>query len=173
MLIKSLRQKLIKIFIDYDTDVSKTSVEIYFYIIVYCFYIQYKLYDHKFYKDVVSNDKISLTYFILVKFHSYPKIKSILFFFGKIIIEIYIWILIVLFIFFDTYFEISLLFEIKLVIFFIIVFQFLISIQNPKEQSISLILNWVFLCYCSLNSFLSYGYQIICLDYFIDESEPK
>ena len=167
------KEKLIKIFIDYDTDVSKTSVEIYFYIIVYCFYIQYKLYEHKFYKDVVSNDKISLTYFILVKFHSYPKIKSILFFFGKIIIEIYIFILIVLFIFFDTYFEISLLFEIKLVIFFIIVFQFLISIQNPKEQSISLILNWVFLCYCSLNSFLSYGYQIICLDYFIDESEPK
>ena len=167
------KEKLIKIFMDYDTDKSSTSVEIYFYIIVYCFYIQYKLYDHKFYKKVVANNDISLSNYILVKFHSYPTIRSILFFIGKLIIEIYIWVLIILFIFFDTFFEINFLFEIKLIIFFIIVFQFLISIQNPKEKYISLILNWTFLCYCSLNSFLVYGYQIICLDYFKDESESK
>ena len=166
-------EKLIKIFMNYDANPEETSVEIYFYIVVYCFYTQYKLYDHMFYKNVISEDKVSLTNFILVKFYSHPIIRNILFFIGKIILEIYIWILIVLFVFFDTYFEISLIFEIKLIIFFIIVFQFLISMQNIKKKYISLILNWIFLGYCSLNSFLVYGYQITCLDYFNNDSESE
>ena len=166
-------EELLQVFINYNTDPSETSVEIYFYIIVYLFYIQYKLYNHSYYKNIVSEKKISLTNFIHVKFHSLPKLKNTLFFIGKIIIEIYIWILIALFIVFDTYFEISLLFEIKLILFFIIVFQFLISMQNTKKNYISLILNWIFLSYCTLNSFLAYGYQIICLDYFKDGSQEK
>ena len=167
------KEKLIQVFINYNIDPSKTSVEIYFYIIVYFFYMQYKLYGHSYYKNIVSEEKISLTNFIHVKLHSQPILKSALFFIGKIIIEIYIWVLIALFIVFDTYFEISVLFEIKLILFFIIVFQFLISMQNTKKKYISLILNWIFLCYCSLNSFLVYGYQIICLDYFQNESESE
>ena len=166
-------EKLMKLLMNYDKNPSETSVEIYFYIIVYLFYIQYKLYDHRFYKKVVSDDKVTLTNFILIKFHSHPKMRDILFFIGKIIIEIYIWILIILFIFFDAYFEISIIFEVKLILFFIIVYQFLISIQNTQKKHISLILNWIFLGYCSLNSFLAYGYQIICLDYFKKESEEE
>ena len=45
--------------------------------------------------------------------------------------------------------------------------------QNIKKKYISLILNWIFLGYCSLNSFLVYGYQITCLDYFNDDSESE
>ena len=157
---------IIDLFMKYDTDPSKTSVEIDFYIIVYCFYIQYKLYDNSFYKTVIQDEKVTLTNFILVKFHSHPNIRNILFFVGKILIEIYIWILIVVFIFFDTYFEISIIFEIKLIIFFLIVYQFLISIHDKNKKNISLILNWIFLGYCSLNSFLVYCYQFICLDFF-------
>ena len=169
------KEKLIKLFIKYDTDPSETSVEIYFYILVYCFYIQYKLYTHEFYKNIICDEKVILRNYVLYKFHSHPYIRNILFFIGKIITEIYIWLLIGLFIFFDTYYEISVLFEIKLILFFIIVFQFLISIQNPEKKYISLILNWIFLIYCSLNSFLVYGYQVICLDYSdeVSDSESK
>ena len=167
------KEKLIKLFINYDTNPSETSVEIYFYVLVYCFYIQYKLYTHEFYTKVISNEKVTLRNYILYKFHSHPYIRNILFFIGKIITEIYIWILIVLFVFFDTYFEISVLFEIKLILFFIIVFQFLISVQNPENNYISLILNWIFLIYCSFNSFLVYGYQVIYLDYFNEKSDSE
>ena len=167
------KEKLIQIFMNYDSSASDTSVEIYFYILVYCFYMQYKLYDSPFYKNIVSDDKITVTNYILVKFDSLPRIKRIIFFIGKVLNEIYILVLIFLFIFFDTYFEISILFEFKLIIFLIIVFQFLISMQNKKKNYISLILNWGFLCYCSLNSFLVFGYQIICLPYFDEDSDPN
>ena len=167
------KEKLIQIFMKYDSNESETSVEIFFYILVYSFYMQYKLYDSIFYKKVVSDEKVTLTNYILVKFDKHPLIKDILFFIGKVLNEIYIFVLILLFIFFDTYFEINLLFEIKLIIFFLIVFQFLISMQNKQKNYISLILNWFFLCYCSLNSFLVFGYQIICLPYFKEDSEQN
>ena len=166
------KENLVKLYLPYDTDKSKTSVEIFIYGIVYCFYIQYTLYNNDFYKEVVIDEEINLSNYVEYKLAIYPTLKKILFLIGRIIIEIYIWILISLFIYFDSYFEISILFEIKLIIFFVIVFQFLISIQKSKKQHISLILNWIFLIYCSLNTILVYGYQIICLEYF-DIKESK
>ena len=157
---------LIKVFMLYNETKEKTAVEIFLYGIVYCFYIQYKLYNNDFYKETVLDEDINLKNYIIYKFSSYPNVKQILLFIGGIIIEIYIWILITLFIFFDSYFEISILFEVKLVLFFIIVFQFLKSIQKSEEKNISLCLNWLFLIYCSFNTLLVYGYQILCLKYF-------
>lgn len=164
----SFNIKLVKLIMAYEdsTDIKKTEIEIFIYGIVYCFYFQYKLYHNDFYQTIVSNDNINLSKYIEIKLSSYPILRKILDFIGKIIIEIYIWTLISLFIFFDSYFEISILFEIKLILFLIIVFQFLISIQKSESHHISLILNWIFLIYCSLNTILVYGYQIICLEYF-------
>ena len=161
---------LINLFMFYnENNINETSVEIFIYGIVYCFYIQYQLYNNDFYKDTVLDKDINLVNYIEIKLYSYPTLKNIIFFIGGIIIEIYIWVLITLFIFFDSYFEISILFEIKLIIFFIIIFQFLVSIQKSEKHRISLILNWIFLIYSSVNTILVYGYQIICLKYFKKE----
>jgi hypothetical protein len=154
-----------------STDIKETEIEIFIYGIVYCFYFQYKLYHNDFYQTIVSNENINLSKYIEIKLSSYPILRKILNFIGQIIIEIYIWTLISLFIFFDSYFEISILFEVKLILFLIIVFQFLISIQKSEAHHISLILNWIFLIYCSLNTVLVFGYQIALLDYFeIDQN---
>ena len=159
------KKGLIQLFMLYDdSDIDKTSVEIFIYGIVYCFYIQYQLYNNDFYKDTVLDKDINLVNYIEIYLYSYPTLKNIILFIGGIIIEIYIWILITLFIFFDSYYEISILFEIKLIIFLIIVFQFLISIQKSEGKHISLLLNWIFLIYCSLNTILVYGYQLLCTD---------
>ena len=162
-------ENFIELFMNYNKDKTKTSVEIFIYGIVYCFYIQYTLYNNEVYKEIVLDDVINLSNYIEIKCIYYPKLKKIFFFIGRAILEIYIWILISLFIFFDSYFEISILFEIKLIIFFIIIFQFLVSIQKSEKHRISLILNWIFLIYSSVNTILVYGYQIICLKYFKKE----
>ena len=175
---RSLDEKLIRLIMGNEEEKESkiesenNYIEVFIYAIVYCFYFQYKLYNNDFYQTIVSNDNLNLSKYIEIKFASYPIIRKTLDYIGKIIIEIYIWTLISLFIFFDSYFEISILFEIKLILFLIIVFQFLISIQKSESHHISLILNWIFLIYCSLNTILVYGYQIICLDYFdIKESD--
>ena len=171
---------LLQLFMVYDKDndnnndngIPKTSVEIFIYGIVYCFHIQYKIYNNEFFKEYVLDEEINLANFIEVKLYNYPTLKNIFFFIGNMIIEIYIWILITLFIFFDSYFEISILFEIKLLLFLIIVYQFLISIQKSEKKHISLFLNWIFLIYCSLNTLSVYGYQIYRLNYFaIEDSD--
>ena len=165
-------ENLTKLFLNYDKD-KETSVEIFIYGIVYCFYIQYTLYNNEVYKNIVLDDTIKLSYYIEIKCLYHPTLKNVLFFMGRIIVEIYIWILISLFIFFDSYFEISLLFEIKLIIFLVIVFQFLISIQKSEKHQISLLLNWIFLIYSSVNTILAYGYQIICLQIFKNDNSDS
>ena len=159
-------ENLLKLFISYDSDEKKTSVEIFIYGIVYCFYIQYKIYNNEFFKEYVLDEEINLSNFLEIKLYFFPTLKNIFFFIGNIIIEIYIWNLIILFIFFDSFFEINILFAIKLILFLVIVYQFLISIQKSEKKHISLFLNWIFLIFCSLNTLLVYAYQISCLNYF-------
>ena len=166
----SENEKLIKLIMTFDTNPSNTSIEIYFYAIVYCFYIEYQLYNHsEIYKKYANNKKLNLNNYIETKS---LKLKKIIFVIVEIIIKIYIFILISLFIFFDTYFEINILFEIKLFLFLIIVYQFLLSIQKSENTKISTKLNTIFLIYSSINTILVYIYQIISLEYFhIEQSD--
>ena len=162
-------EKLIKLIMTFDTNSSNTSIEIYFYAIVYCFYIEYQLYNHsEIYKKYANNKKLNLNNYIKTKS---LKLKKIIFVIVEIIIKIYIFILISLFIFFDTYFELNILFEIKLFLFMIIVYQFLLSIQKSENTKISKKLNSIFLIYSSINTILVYIYQIISLEYFNIEEE--
>ena len=156
---------LIKLVIPFDSVSKKTSIEYLIYIITYCYYIQYQLYNYDFYQKLFFDKNICLSIYFEIKLSEYPLIKKILFKIGKIFLEFYIWSLIAIFIIFDSYFEVSLLFALKLFIFFIIVFKFLRAIQSDANNHINIILNWFFLIYCSLNTICVYAYQIMSLKF--------
>ena len=157
--------KIIKLLIPYDTDSNAISIEYLIYLVVYCYYIQYQLYNYQFYQKLAKNKNISLSLYIEIQLSEFPIIKKILFFIGRIINELYIWSLIIIFIFFNSYFEISFLFAIKLLIFLFIVFGFLQSIRNNKPNKKSMIFNWSFLVFCAFNTIGIYVYQTICLSF--------
>ena len=169
------KTNLIKVFIPFDSDSDKTSIEYIIYAIVYCYYAQYKLYNYDFYQKLTLDDNISISIYIEIKFNDFPLIQTILFSIGKIILSLYVWTLISIFIVFDSYFEISFLFSIKLLIFFIIIYNFLRIIHNKKAIKINLFFNWIFLIFCALNTLSVYIFQFICLEHFsirekLDES---
>ena len=163
--------KLIKLFIPFDSSQNDTSIEYWIYVTAYCFYTQHHLYNYKFYQQLIEDNNISLSTYIEIKLFDYPLFQKILFFIGKFILEIYIWTLISVFIVFDSYFEISVLLGIKLLIFLLIVYKFLLVIQSDKKISMNLILNWIFLIFCAINTLSVYIFQILCLEIFpINES---
>ena len=152
--------------IDTNDSVFKTSIELFIYVIIYCFYIHYQLYNNSLYQKITLDKNINLTNYIETKLYHFPIIQKILYFIGNIIIEIYIWILISCFIFFSCYFEVNLLFAIKLLIFLLSIYQFCIFIQNSKfgETKMDLTLPRIILIYSGLNTLVVYFYQIFCLE---------
>ena len=68
---------------DKDIDITKTSVEIFIYGIVYCFHIQYKIYNNEFFKEYVLDEEINLANFIEIKLYNYPTLKNLFFFYWK------------------------------------------------------------------------------------------
>jgi hypothetical protein len=165
---ETLKDKIdiIKLIIPFSSETNTTSTEFLIYIITYCYYTQYQLYNYDFYQKLAFDDNLCLSIFIEIKLSDYPIIRNILFGIGKIIMELYIWTLIATFIVIDSYLEISFLFAIKLFIFFIIVYKFLRVIQSNKPSHINLILNWFFLIFCSLNTIAIYTFQVLCLESF-------
>ena len=164
---------LIKVFIPFDSNSKKTSIEYLIYVIAYCYYAQYKLYYYDFYQKLTLDDNISISIYIEIKFNDFPLIQTILFSIGKIILNLYVWTLISIFIIFDSYFEISFFFSIKLLIFFILVYNFLQIIHNKKAIRINLIFNWIFLVFCALNTLSVYIFQFIYIEYFSIELDKS
>ena len=160
------KSKIIKLIIPFDSDSRNISCEFLIYIIAYCYYTQYQLYNYDFYQQLAYDENICLSIYIEIKLSDYPIIRKILFGIGKIILELYIWTLIASFIIVVSYKEISILFAFKLFIFFIIVYKFLRVIQSNKPNHLSLLLNWLFLIFCSLNTIAVYAFQVLCLDFF-------
>ena len=158
--------KLLRLLIPFDKEQKQTSIEYLLYIISYCYYTQYQLYNYEFYQKLAEDKNMSLSVYIEKTLKQYPIIKKILIVIGKIILELYIWTLISIFIFFDSYFEISVLFAFKLFIFFIIVYKFLRVIQSNKPTHLNRVLNWFFLIFCALNTVSIYCYQFLCLEFF-------
>ena len=164
---------IIELIIPFEPEPKTSSIEFLIYIITYCYYTQYQLYNYDFYQKIAYDDNLCLSIFIEIKLSDYPIIRKILFGIGKIIMELYIWTLIAIFIVIDSYFEISFLFAIKLFIFFIIVYKFLRVIQSNKPSHISQILNWFFLIFCSLNTIAVYVFQVLFLKSFSFSSMIK
>lgn len=141
-------------------------VEIYCYVAIYAFYIQNQLINSIKYQELENNEKISLKNYINFKFQN-KLIKYVLFLIFNVIIEISIWIIFSFFFLICCHFEISLLYGIKLGIFLVVVYNFLKKSQIiEKNINISLKFNSFLIGYCCFNSFIVYGYQLICSDVF-------
>ena len=142
------------------------SIEIFCYIAIYAFYIQNQLVNSIKYQELNKNKNLSFKKYINFKFKNYSAIKYILFIIFSTLSEIYVWVMFCLF-FCICNFEINLLFGIKLVIFFCVVYNFLQKTQiNVKNINISLKSNSFLIAYCCFNSFIVYGYQLLCSDFF-------
>ena len=155
---------LIKLFIPFDID--EISIDFLLYLLTYCFYIQYQLFNYDYFQKLTKNENISLDIYIKVFFHKFPLIQKILYMIGNIIKEIYIWTLISIFIVFNGTFEISIFFVINLLIFLALMYKFLKNVKTKQKSHISLILNWIFLIFCALNTVSVYIFQILCLEIF-------
>ena len=147
--------------LSYEKELDETSIEIFIYLIVYCFYIQYQLYNYKLYQQLVDNENINLANYIHKKFPNYPHIKSVLFFIGNIIINMYVWFIILLFIFFTCYFEVNLIFGIKLGLFLFSLYFLMLFIQDPKNIKLSVKSSRVVLIYSAINTLVVYLYQLL------------
>ena len=142
------------------------GIEIFCYVAVYAFYIQNLLVNSTKYQELEKNKNITLKNYINFKFKKYKMIKYIFFRIFNTINEIFVWFLFCLF-FCICNFEINILFSIKLAIFFSVVYNFLQKTQIiEKNINISLRSNSILIVYCCFNSFIVYGYQLLCLDFF-------
>jgi len=154
-------EELMNLLLLYDNDINSNNIEIFLYAVIYSFHFQYKIYNYKFIKNLLNDNNLNLKDIISNKFKDSPKTKKFFSGLGSFILKLYFWMLVALFIFFSCYFELNLLFCIKLILFFILCYQFLTTIQQPKERKcLSKIINWVFLLYCCLNTFSVYIFQL-------------
>ena len=148
-----------------DEPTINLNIEIYCYLAIYAFYIQNRLFNSNIYQELEKNEKISFEKYINLKFKNHGTIKKILFIIFNIINEIYVWSMFSAFFCVCCLFEINLLFSIKLAMFFIVVYNYLQKSQIiNKDIKISLKINFFLIAYCCFNSFIVYGYQLLCLD---------
>ena len=141
------------------------NIEIFCYLAIYAFYIQNRLIHSTKYQELEKNEKISFENYINFKFKKHKTIKKVLFIIFDIMIEIYIWSMFLSFFCVCCLFEINLLFSIKLGLFFYVIYNYLQKSQIiQKNIEISLKMNFFLIAYCCFNSFIVYGYQLLCLD---------
>ena len=159
-------KRLIKAFIPFDSNSNSPGIEYLLYVLVYCYYFQYKLYNYDIYQKLKENENMSISLYIEIQLSEFPLIRNIIFSIGKIINELYIWSLIIIFIIFDSYLEISFLFAIKLLIFLFIVYNFLQIVRGGGSQKKNILFIWCFLIFCALNTICVYIFQILCLNPF-------
>ena len=157
----TFNEETMNLLLIYDKDLFSNKIEVYLYALVYSFHLQYKSYNYEYLKTLLNDNELSLESIITNKFQNSPKLKKIFFLIGSIILKVYFWLLVVFFIFVSSYFEINILFGIKLILFFMICYQFLTTIQQPKERKcFSKLINFIFLLYCCLNTFAVYLFQL-------------
>ena len=173
--LEAFEENLIKIkfFFTYDANTSDTkklfdtSVEIFIYGAIYCFYIHYQLYNYDYYKVLAQENKVTLSKYIDHKIKS-QKAKEVLYKIGRILHDIYTWGIIFFFVLFACYFEVNLLFAIELLFFFICAYQFCILVQESgrnTEKKINLLFPRIVLYFSGINTVLVYLYQVLFLDF--------
>ena len=165
--------KKIKFCLPFNEKLEETSIEIFIYFVVYCFYIQYQLNNHKYYQQLIENENININNFINKKLSNYPFLKKVLFFIGFMFMNINIWVINLLFIFFVCYFEVNILFGIQLELFLISLYFLLLFIQDPKNKKLTLKTSKAILIYSGINTFVVYIYQIITYSFTDDEENTE
>ena len=162
-----LFQFLLSVTKDNETYTINISIEIFCYVAIFVFYFQDKLLTSKKYQELKSNKNISFSKYINFKFGKYKKLKKIGYIIILIAIEIYIYLLFIIFFLICCIIEINFLISIKLGIFLLVVGGYFQKTQTFFENiNIALKVNYFLIGYCCLSSFVVYGYQLFCLDFF-------
>ena len=149
----------------FDKDLKKTSIDIFIYFLIYCFYGQYQINSYRIYQQLIEDETINIKNYINIKFKNFPFLKNVLFITGTIVMNIYFWLIITLFIISTCSFEINLIFGIKLGIFLISLYFLMLFIQDPKNKKLTLKSSKIVLYYSGINTFVAYLYQIISHPY--------
>ena len=157
-------QKL-KFYLPYDNELSETSINIFIFLVVYCFYVQYQLKNYKEYQRLIENKNINITNYLNNKLANYPLLKQILLLTGIIIINTFVWFIIIFFIFSSSYYEVNLLFCIKLGLFLISTYFLLLFIQDPQNKKLTLKSCKTIIFYSGINTSIVYLYQLLCNSY--------
>ena len=163
----------IKFFLSYKVNkedpksLFDTSIEIFIYGAVYCFYIHHQIYNYDYYKKLAKEDKVTLSQYIEIHIKN-KTVKDTLINIGNIIMEIYTWGITFLFILFACYFEVNLIFAIELLFFLICMYNFCILVQLTKgleEKKVNLVYPRIVLYVSGIHTVLVYFYQVLCLDF--------
>ena len=150
----------------YTEEISDNNLELSIYLVLYCFYFQYQFNNFPYLMNIMNNKKINLENYIEKTFKNLTKTKYILNILGIIISTSYMWILIAIFFVIICYFEINFIFAIKLGYFLFLSFNIIKKIlNNERNTKFSPILHYIFIIFCSINSFLAYLYQFRSNDF--------
>ena len=143
------------------------DIEILSYFAIYAFYFQHKLLTTDRYIELKKNKNISITNYINFKMKNAKKLKKIGFIISSIAIEIYIIGMFCAFFLVCCNIEINILISVKLAIFMLVLGGYFQKTQTFFENiNVALKLNYLLIGYCCLSSFIVYGYQLLCLDFF-------
>ena len=154
----------------YSDKVIDNDIELSIFLVLYCFYFQYQFDNFPYLIRIMQSRKIDLEKYVDKKFRKLPMTKLFLFSLGKIISDLYIWMLIGLFFVISCYYEINLIFCVKLGYFLLLSFFVLLKIQDERRgNKFSPLPHYLFLVFCSLNSLIVYIYQFK-VDAFINSS---
>ena len=188
----SKHKQILELFIVFSDDDNSILLEINIFLVVYCFYFQYRAYRNKYIQSLLENKKISLRNYIKNKFAKRNKDKEkkeirkdnngknflyyLVCYLNDFIGHLYIWSLVISFIFFSCYFEMNLIFLVKLIFFLISLYYYIVSVQTPnkeknrKDENINVtayrIINKIINVYCCINTLVIFLYQFLCKDFF-------
>ena len=163
----------IELFIIY-TDLNTCDIEIFLYAVIYCFYFQHTTNKLKYIKTILDDGSITFENYVNIKLNNLPILKEIVKFIASVIAHTFFWCLIYFFIYFSFAYEVNLIFGIKLIIFLISLYFFLLT-THKKTMDTSFKMscpkfykafNLIFLIFCSLNTFLAFLYQFLCILYY-------
>ena len=152
----------IQFYLPFKEDLKKTSVEILIYYVIYCIYAQYQIKSYTIYQQLIDDEKINIKNYVNKKFSEFPFLKNVLFIAGKIIMNIYFWLIITLFIISVCSFEANLILGVNFGIFLISLYFLMLFIQDPKNKKLTLRWSIIVLFYSGINTFVVYIYQIMC-----------
>jgi hypothetical protein len=120
-------------------------------VILYFFYVQYQNYNSDIYKKY-DNKKYSFKNYFNKKFPKTTKIMTL------VMQGVYIWLILSMLFLCIIFKEINVLFLFAMILYFCVMYKFLYSLSG------NLLLCWILIIYCGLNTTIVYFYQFTSLD---------
>ncbi len=134
------------------------SDEQFLWVLLYCYYLQYRNYNSVIYLKYDS-DKFKLKTYLEDNLKYYESMNKIVRTLISFLESLYIWLIFILIFLTITLFEIQCLFAVKLFFFFLIVYKYLQFSYSKKITNTILIYIRIFVIYCGLVTMIIYFYQ--------------